>query len=165
MVLESRQRPEPRGQSVDPRGRGPQSRHEARPRRIAQWRLALRICEQRPPGRQRVDIRSLDLRMPVQAAEPVVLVVDRNEQNVWFRSLFRGGRCRQQAVHGHNHSKPADPWEHGVTPGNSGKRVDVSEKSSFFSRGESARRQTRHVSVAIELREMSRIQSRRPPGL
>ena len=52
------------------------------------------VGEERPPPRQAVDVRRLHLRMSAQAPNPIVQVIDRNEQDV--RPLFRGfaGRVR-----------------------------------------------------------------------
>ena len=47
---------------------------------------------------QRIDVRCPDLRMTVQAADPVILVIDSNEQNVGtaFRSRGNSRTTKQQ---------------------------------------------------------------------
>ena len=46
--------------------------------------LGVGVGEERAPPGQRVDVRGLNLGVPAQGPDPVVLVVDGNEQNVWF---------------------------------------------------------------------------------
>jgi hypothetical protein len=40
------------------------------------------VEEQRAPGRERIDVRRLDLGMSAEAANPVVLIIDRDEENI-----------------------------------------------------------------------------------
>jgi len=40
------------------------------------------VREQRPARRECVDVRRLDLRMPVQAADPIIQVVDGDDEDV-----------------------------------------------------------------------------------
>ena len=61
--------------------------HDAGPGRIADRRLDVRVREQRPPVRQPVDVWRLDQRVPAHAADPVVLIVDGDEQHVGLRRL------------------------------------------------------------------------------
>ena len=115
-------------QPVDAGGRGPQAGQQAGAGRIAQRRLAMRVGEQRAALGQPVDVRRPDLRMPAQAADPVVLVVDRDEQDV---GPGGGGGRHAGACQTHVEGQQASSSEeaeqggrgpHLVTPERSGSR-------------------------------------------
>ena len=69
----------------------PQTYHEARSRRIAERGLAVGVIHQRAPLRELVDVRRLHFGMKIHAADPVILVVDRYEQDV---GLIGGSQVR-----------------------------------------------------------------------
>src|SRR5262249_45248461 len=69
-------------ESVDARARRSQSGEQTGPRRIAQRGLAVRIGEKRSALCEPINVRRLRLRMPAQAADPVVLVVDGDEEDI-----------------------------------------------------------------------------------
>ena len=48
------------------------------------------VCEERSTGGELVDVGRLDHGVRIHAADPVVLVIDSDEENV---GLFRGGTC------------------------------------------------------------------------
>ncbi len=74
-------------------------RQQARTRRIADRRLAMRVGEQRASRGKRIDRRSLGLWMTAHAANPVVEIVHRDQQDVASCGLLgseqRSG-CRKQ---------------------------------------------------------------------
>ena len=82
VILERRHRADARLERVDPGGGGPQARQQARARRVAQRGLAMGVGEERPAPCQAVDVRRLGLRMSAQASDPIVQVIDRDEQDV-----------------------------------------------------------------------------------
>ncbi len=92
---------EPGRQPVDARRRGAQREHQARARGIAQRRLAMGIGEQGAARRQPIEVRRLGQRMSAQAAQPIVLIVDGDEQHVGARGSRkrRGGRQRHDHAH------------------------------------------------------------------
>ena len=53
----------------------------------------MRIPEDHPFGGQPVHVRSQSLRIALQHARPVIEIIDRDEQNVWFRGLVAGVIC------------------------------------------------------------------------
>lgn len=55
-------------------------------------------------SRQSVDIGRFDLRMTIQAADPVVLIIDRNKQNV---RLF----CRAESLRGRGYERQQNNTE------------------------------------------------------
>ena len=61
-------------------GRSPVSRLDREGLHSGDW--TVRVGEQRAPLREPVDVRRLHLRMAAEAADPVVLVVDGDEQDV-----------------------------------------------------------------------------------
>ena len=75
-------RAEPRAERVHARGGGPQPGEQARPRRVAQRRLAVRVGERRPARRELVHVRRYHLRVAAERPDPVVQVVDGDEQHV-----------------------------------------------------------------------------------
>ncbi len=102
------------------------SRHDRRPRRVASRRRAMCVREQHAAGRQPIDVRRPCLRMPAQATDPVIEIVDRDEQHV--RLVGREGRefwrqnpeqtdrdAAQQA--GHGTSKVGKRESRGHQPG------------------------------------------------
>ena len=97
-----------RREAVNARRTRPQTRQQRTARRIAQRRLAMRVREQRAASRQRIDARCFHLRMPAQAANPVVLVINGDEKHVWtrIRRAKRGGEAKQQQ--GKFHGAPAN---------------------------------------------------------
>ena len=48
------------------------------------------VGKQSPPLRQSIDIRSLHLWMAIQAAHPVIQIIDRDEENIWLSALAKG---------------------------------------------------------------------------
>ena len=61
---------------------GAKPHHQTRPSRVAQRRLRMGIGEESSPSGQLVDVRSLNQGMPAHTAYPVILIVDRDEENV-----------------------------------------------------------------------------------
>lgn len=48
------------------------------------------IGKQSAPLRQGIDIGRLHLWMAIQAAHPVIQIVDRDEENIWLSALAKG---------------------------------------------------------------------------
>ena len=69
-------------QAVDAGSGRSQAGHQARAGGVAKGRLAVSVGEGRSAIRQSVHVGCLDLRMSLQRSDPVVEVVDRDEQNV-----------------------------------------------------------------------------------
>ena len=78
----------PGPQPINAGSRGTQACQQAAPRWIAQRGLAMGVCEQRSTFGQRIDVGSLNLRMPAQAADPIVQIIDRDEQDIWPLVVF-----------------------------------------------------------------------------
>ena len=92
-ILEFVQTSEPRRQPANS-GRGwSQAGHQTCPRGVAQRCLAMSIQENGSAGSQLVDVRRLHFRVPAEAANPVVLIINRDEQDVW---LFRCANTNRQ---------------------------------------------------------------------
>ena len=72
---------------MDAGGARTQSHHHTGPRRVAQRRLRMSVGKERSPGGQFVDVWGLNQRVPAHAANPVVLIVDRDEENIRFVSV------------------------------------------------------------------------------
>ena len=85
--------PDARRQPVNAGGGRPQSRQQAGARGIAQRRLAMSIAEERAARGQAIQVRCLRLGMSSQAADPVIQVVNGDEEDV---RPFRG--CRTNRV-------------------------------------------------------------------
>ena len=68
----------------------------------------MRVREQRATPRQRIDARCFHLRMPAEAADPIVLVINGDEEHVWtrIRRAKCGGEAKQQQ--GKFHGAPAN---------------------------------------------------------
>jgi hypothetical protein len=98
-ILPLRQRAEPRRESVDSRGGRAQPEQQAGAGRVAEGRLAMRIEQRRASGREPIDVRRLRHRVAAERADPVILVVDRDEKDVGFlgRSGERGGHRQTPA--------------------------------------------------------------------
>jgi len=75
---------EPGGESVDAGGVGAQAHHEAGAGGIAQRRLAVGIGEQGAAGGELVDVRGERVRVSAKATDPVVLIIDGDEDDVGF---------------------------------------------------------------------------------
>ena len=75
---------------IEPRAMRRQAAEDGRARRIARGRGAIGVAEQHAARGETVQIRRLRLRMPAEAADPVVEVVERNEEHVGLL-LGRGG--------------------------------------------------------------------------
>ena len=90
MVLQLLRRAEPRGQRVDAGGARPQAGEDARAARVAERGLAVGVGEGGAAGGELVDVRRLRLRVAAERADPVVQVVEGDEQDV---GLLRGGRA------------------------------------------------------------------------
>ena len=73
---------EPRAKGVDAGGRGPQAEHEACARRITQRRLRMSVRESGSPRRQTADMRGLHLWMATERFDPVVEVIDSDEEDI-----------------------------------------------------------------------------------
>jgi hypothetical protein len=95
-VLELRQRAERRRQAVDAGGRRPQPGEQAGARGIAQRRLAMRVEEGGAAPGQRVEVGRPGQRMPAQVADPIVLIINGDEQDVRLAGgRGNGGRTEQ----------------------------------------------------------------------
>lgn len=75
---------EPGGESVDAGGVGAQAHHEAGTGGIAERGLAVGIGEQSAAGGELVDVGGEGVRVTAKAANPVVLVIDGDEDDVGF---------------------------------------------------------------------------------
>ena len=53
----------------------------------------MRIGKCHPLGSQSVHVRCFGLGIALQHARPVIEIIDRDEQNVWFRGLVAGVIC------------------------------------------------------------------------
>ena len=98
-ILPLRERAKPRREPVDPGRRRPETEHEARARGIAKRSLAMRVEQHGAARREAVDIGRLRQRMSAESADPIVLIVDGDEDDVRLRRGGRreGGRgCGQQ---------------------------------------------------------------------
>ena len=82
--------------AVDTGSGAAQSAHQCAARRIANRRGAIGVGEIHAACGQRVDIRRLRLRVTSQAADPIVQIVDRDEQDI--RPLGRHGRSGNEAA-------------------------------------------------------------------
>lgn len=47
----------------------------------------MRICKQNAAGGQAIEVGRLRLGMPAETTDPVIQVVDRNEQHVWLPAV------------------------------------------------------------------------------
>ena len=81
-----------RHEPVDARARRPQPGEQTGARRIAQRCLAVRVREKCAALCEAIDVRRLDLGMPAEAADPVVLIVNGDEEDVWLRGRIRCGK-------------------------------------------------------------------------
>ena len=79
---EFREGSEPGSQSVNAGGAGAQPGHEAGARRVAEGRLAMGIGEDRATAGEGVDGGRAGLGVPAQAPDPVILIIDRDHQDV-----------------------------------------------------------------------------------
>ena len=85
---------EPRAEAVDTGGRGPQAEHEACAGGIAQRRLRMGVRESGSPRRQTADMRGMHLRMAAERFDPVVEVIDCDEEDVGSYGFCSGFRAR-----------------------------------------------------------------------
>ena len=53
------------------------------------------VGEEHPGGGQAIQVRGLGLRMPGEATDPVIEIVDRDEQYVWAIGCMDGGGHQQ----------------------------------------------------------------------
>ena len=83
-VFQLRHVAKPGRQPVDTGGAGAQPGHQAGTRRVAQGRLAVGVGESGATLGQAVDVWCFHHRMAAEIADPVVLVIDRDEQHVRF---------------------------------------------------------------------------------
>ena len=97
-ILEGIDFPEPRSQSVDPRVRRTATEHQARAGRIAEGSLSMGVVERGAPRGQPVHVRRHHLGMTVQRADPVIEVVDRDEEDVRWggRRALRAGEGQRR---------------------------------------------------------------------
>ena len=87
-------------------GRGrPTPPQQTDPRGVAHGALAMGVGEEHPTGREAVNVRSLRLRVSVEAPHPVVEVVDCDEEDI-------GPTCRDGSCHHQEKRKPADEFFH-----------------------------------------------------
>lgn len=94
------------GEAVDAGGRGAQAGEEAGARGVAERGLAVGVGEERAASGEAVDVRGLDLRMAAEAADPVVLVVDGEEEDVGARGGGEGSDgVREQEGEGEKSEK------------------------------------------------------------
>ena len=93
-----RRLPKPRTVQVDARRAGPQPDHQTGPRRIANGSLTVGVAKQHAALREPIDIRRTRLRMPLQTTNPIIQVVDGNQQHI---GPFGGASLRRcdQANH------------------------------------------------------------------
>ena len=61
------------------------------------------VQEYGAPRRKTIDVRRLDLRVPAQATDPVILVINRDEQNVWVLLWLNRSRDRNRQRENANH--------------------------------------------------------------
>ena len=80
-----------RGLLVNTGGVGIAAGKEGRPGRPADWPLAVRVDEQRAALGQAVDVRRAGLRMPIETADPVVEIIDDDEEHVRLGQGEGGG--------------------------------------------------------------------------
>ena len=81
-ILEGFERAEPWREAVDAGGGGAKAEHETGARGIAQGTLRVGIEEGGAAGGEPVQVRSFDKGVPAERADPVILVVDGNEEDV-----------------------------------------------------------------------------------
>ena len=73
---------EPGGEAVDAGGVGSEAEHEGGAGRVAEGRLAVRVGEESAGFGEVVDVGSFGVGVSVEAANPVVLIIDSDEENV-----------------------------------------------------------------------------------
>ena len=93
-------------QIIDARSRGKNARQQTHPRRIANRRLTMRIGKQHPAFGQTINIWSSHLWMPLQAANPIIEIINRNKQDI--------GLGRVQAGGDKSHAKNSSKKSHGA---------------------------------------------------
>ena len=94
-----------RAQSVDARGRGPASGEKAGAGGVAEGGLAVGVGKEGAALGEPVHVRGERLGMPAEATDPVVQIVDGDEQDVWGGGLRLGSKGRQRAQGEHNGGK------------------------------------------------------------
>jgi len=75
----------PRIEKVKPGRRGQTQDHQTCARGLANGGLAMSVTEKNAAFSQRVDIRCERLWMPIQAADPIIEIIDTNQKNIRFR--------------------------------------------------------------------------------
>ena len=100
-VVERRDVPDAGRECVDAGRGGPQPGQQAGPRWIAERRLAVGVGEESAAGGQPVHVRRLNLRMTLEAADPVVQIVDGDHQDIGtVVGCWRGDGGEAQADQG-----------------------------------------------------------------
>lgn len=96
---------------IQPRAMRRPAAENRRARWIARGRRAVGIREKHPTLRQPVKVRRLRLRMSAQAADPVIEIVHRDEEDVWRCGQGLAARERKERKKSRNelHSKDGDP--------------------------------------------------------
>ena len=90
-VLEFFESTKPRSKPVNTGGVGTQTHHETGTRGVAERRLAVGVVEKGASGRQFVDVGGFGVGVSAHATDPVVLVIDRDEENVGLLGGENGG--------------------------------------------------------------------------
>ena len=83
-VLQLRHIAKPGSESVDARAARTTTDHQAGARGVAQGRLTMRIGKRRAALGQPIDVRRLHHRMPAEIHDPIILIIDRDHQNIGF---------------------------------------------------------------------------------
>ena len=73
---------EPGGEAVDAGRVGSEAEHEGGAGRVAEGRLAVRVGEESAGFCKGVDVRRFGVGVSVEAADPVVLIIDSDEEDV-----------------------------------------------------------------------------------
>ncbi len=92
-----------------------------RPRRIAQRRSAVRIGEQHAALRESVDVRRLHLQMPAETTDPIIQIINGDEQNAGLVERSRVGGIQRSQRHQHERSVEGGDYkgrgsEHRLSP-------------------------------------------------
>ena len=81
-ILPLRHISEPGSESVNPGGTWAKAHHQTRARRIAERRLRMGIGKERSASSKLVDVRRLNQWMPIHTANPIVLIINSDEENI-----------------------------------------------------------------------------------
>ena len=93
---------EPRGESIDAGGGGAQAEHETGAGGIAQRRLHVGVQERGAARREPVDVWRAGQWMAAEVADPVVLIIDGDEEHIGFWC----GETRSRRQSGENQAEP-----------------------------------------------------------